>query len=512
MTDEINRNLEAYDIETEVGRDDLTIIYRATRKSDGKPVMLRVLAPQFTFDTYFVRRFLDAVERNKALDHPNIVPVLDAGKREDMVYFATEVIDAQPLADFLAEHGPLSMADVLPLLRQIAAALDYAHAKAIRHGDLSDTSIFVADGQVWLADFGLTSAIEGTSLAKKGFVAGNPRYLSPERVKGESPSRTADLYALGIICYQMLAGDPPFTGEPAAVFHAQVYEQPAPLHEANRKVRAAVSQVVLRLLSKGLELRHTTGAEFVRALQVAIEGSAPITPLPRPDSRPVSTPTPAASGLRRRIVFWAFVLTPIIGCALAGGFWLINQWGSTVADRSGQSVLGAVLPQSDPTDAPASGGVSAGTPTRTPRPTFTPVPPTPTATATPLPTDTPTPSAAPAPPSVAADSPFTGLVLAGGISADNAPIQTGNIFAPTEDPIYLFFDYRNVQAGDSWGWQWKWADHTLDKSEDTWPADYGSVGTAWIFYAPALGYQPGPHSVSLLVNGQVVATAYFSVQ
>ncbi|RME46930.1 MAG: serine/threonine protein kinase, partial [Caldilineae bacterium] len=266
-------------MEAEVGRDDLTIAYRARRASDGTPVLLKVVAPQFTFDAWFVRRFKDAVRRNIYLEHPHIIRTLEVGERDELLYMVQEWLDAEPLADYLSRNAPLPVTEVIALVKQIAAALDYAHSKAIRHGDLTGDNIFIRDGQVWLSDFGLTQTTEGTSLAKKGFAVGNPAYLAPERVRGESPSRPADLYALGVLTYQMLTGQLPFDGEPAAVLHAQVYEQPAPPHTLRPALRPAISDVVLRMLSKGLELRHTTGAEFARALQVAAEGSAPVRPI-----------------------------------------------------------------------------------------------------------------------------------------------------------------------------------------------------------------------------------------
>ncbi len=209
-----NNDLETYQIETELGRDDLTISYRANRKSDNYPVTIKVVAPQFVFDSYFVLRFKDAATRNIELDHPNIVKTYEVGERGgEILYVVTELIEAAPLADYLKTQGTLPVAEAIAIIRQIASALDYAHSKGVYHGDLSDANILIKDGHIRVADFGFTRAVEGTTLAKKGFAVGNPVYLSPERIKGESASRTGDLYAMGVLCYQMLTGKPPVSGD-----------------------------------------------------------------------------------------------------------------------------------------------------------------------------------------------------------------------------------------------------------------------------------------------------------
>jgi serine/threonine-protein kinase len=510
MSEKLNQNLETYKIESELGRDDLTIAYQAHRKSDHQPVMIRVVAPQFTFDTYFVRRFKDAVARSIKLDHPNIVKTYEVGEREDILYVARELIEADTLADYLGARGPLPVKEVVALAKQIASAMDYAHSQGIKHGDLSDTNIFVKDGHAWLTDFGLIQAIEGTSLVKKGFAIGNPIYLSPERVKGESPSRTADLYALGVLCYQMLVGKPPFSGEPAGILHAQIYEQPEAPHLLNSSIRPSISEVVLRMLSKGLELRHSTGAEFARALQVAAEGSAPIKPPPKEKVSPRSTVSPSPSPIWKRLVFWVFILTPILGCALAGGFWAISQWDNITPSASPTAVARQDNPTPVPTfrvDVPTSPPPITQ---NTPEPTATPILPTVTPTSTPEPTATPIPL--PGEPIIAEDSPFTNLVLAHNITEDYSPERPTNIFSPTEDPIYLFFDYTRIQPGTSWGLVWKWDDLVLERTEDIWPEDYGSDGTAWVYFAPPFGFQPGPYAVSLQLDGGEVATINFIVQ
>jgi serine/threonine protein kinase len=494
--------LTAYDVEGEIRRGDLTIIYRARRKDDGLPVAVKVVAPQFVADHYFVRRFLDAGKRATRLDHPNIARVHEAGQREDVVYVVRDLIQAESLADRLARTGAMTPAEAVPIVRQLAAALDYAHSQRLMHGDLNDRCVFIGDdGHVTVTDFGLTQALAGTDSVKTSYGVGKPEYLASERVQGQGPSRPGDIYALGVLAYQMLAGHVPFAGEPAEVLHAQVYKIPAPLHSVNPRLPVAVSEVVARALAKRSEMRFNTATEFARAFAAAAEGIAPIR-------------APAAAGrtqplkLWQRPVFWAVVVAPIIGLVLAAILWAAVGWGEQQAIRIGQGIASSASPTPavglsvemvSPNPSPAStlASIQASPPTLAPT------------SAVAQREGTPTLAPTPAPVAIAAESPFSNLVLAHGISQDHQPLSPGNDFTASAQPIYLFFDYQGIQPGTRWGHVWVWGDQELDRSITTWPEDWGATGRAWVFYTPEGGYQPGPYEVRLLVNDQVVASASF---
>jgi serine/threonine protein kinase len=532
MTETVDKSVQSYDIETELGRDDLTIAYSARRKSDGLPVLIRVVAPQFVFDTFFVRRFIDAVSRSMKLEHPNIVKVYEVAERDDIVYIAREWVEADSLTKYLEKHGPIPVQKTIGLVEQLASALDYAHTQGVKHGDLTAGSIFVADDHIWITDFGLLMAMDGTSLVKKGFGVGNPVYLAPERVRGETSSRTSDLYALGIVCYQMLTGQPPFVGEAPAVLHAQAYEQPALLHEVNTKIKPAVSEVVLRMLSKGLELRYNTGSEFVAALRASAERTAPIKPQEVKEKVAPAEAPQRAPERNKQLLLWALILTPLIGLALAAGFWVMSQWLNDISDRgrqsptAGQALQTANVPPTDLT--PVSRLKQEDTPVEEVLPPFENQPATTPADTlapqsdaqapSPLPVNTPVPAQAPAlvslpsEPTVADDSPFTNLILTQNINDALQPVNPTNIFDPASGPIYLFFDYDTISPGTAWRQTWKWDDVVLQQQEDVWPEEYGPVGTAWIYFAPAAGFNPGPYSIVLEVEGQEVASINFIVQ
>ena len=523
MTPTPEIEFENYTIEEEIGQGDVTIVYRARRESDNTLVAIKAVAPRFTFDPLFVRRFKEMAHQTTKLEHPNIVRVFEVEQEGELLYVVREFIEAQTLAQVLEVEGTFAPQRMLVVARQIANALDYAHQKSIMHGDLSANRIYIGQNDhITVVDFGHTQAMAGTSLVKQGYAIGSPEILAPERVHGQGPSRQSDLYSLGILCYQMLNGEPPFTGEPAAVLHAQAYEQPRPLHMVNPGVSVPLSEAIGRILSKGLELRYNTGAEFTRALAVAVEGSAPVR-ISSASGAQFDAGERSAETLLRRPWLWALIVIPVIIILLVAGFLAVSVWVAIqpIADLESTQVATqpTPLPPSpspteeqapviviEPTATSTSPPAVASSPTSTSTTAPSPVPPTPTVTPTPPPLPTP------GPPTVAEGSPFTNLVTAHAITDDNQPEKVGISFAPGTLPVYLFFDYANIEPGTPWTHRWRWGDTELGAYEDVWPDNYYEQGTAWIYYSPTGGYQPGPYQITIEVRGQTVATATFVIE
>jgi serine/threonine-protein kinase len=517
MTVTADIQLAGYALEQELGRGDLTTTYLAQRKADGATVAVKIVGPQFTFDRLFVRRFKDITRQAGKLEHPNIVRTYEAIDENDRLGVVRELIEARLLAEVIEHEGPFSPQRMLTVARQLASALDYAHQKSITHGDLSANRIYLGpNDHVTVADFGQTQAMAGTSLVKQGFAVGSPEIIAPERVHGQGATRQSDYYSLGILCYQMLAGAPPFTGSPAAVLHAQAYEQPRPLHIVNPGISVALSETVSRMLAKGLELRYNTGAEFARALAVAIEGTAPIrapaAALAQMREAGLKPDTP----IWRRPWVWLIAAAVSIIALLLIGFWAVALVWESVRPPL------AALPQVDtqpavspiiaatpvPDSAPAGAVVDVATvvaATALPAPSDTPAaPPTVTPTLAPLPT--------PGPPVVAEGSPFSNIRLAHAITADNNPEKVGLSFAPGPQPLYLFFDFAGIDPGTPWMHRWRWGDTELGAFDEIWADGYSSFGSAWVFYSPTGGFQPGPYQITLEVNGRTVSTATFVIQ
>jgi serine/threonine protein kinase len=473
-----------------------------------------MLACHFTFDEYFGRRFKDITKQTAKLEHPHIVRTYEAKQQGSVLYVVRELIEGRSLAQALEEEGPFSPQRMLIIARQIASALDYAHQKSITHGDLSANRIYLdPNDQAIVADFGQTQAMVGTSLVKHGYGVGSPETMAPERVHGQGPSRQSDLYSLGILCYQMLTNNPPFTGTPAAILHAQAYEQPRPLHLVNPSISIPLSEAIGRMLSKGLELRYNTGAEFVRALSVAIEGTAPIR------APAIAAAQKKEAGLESYLPFWKrpwvwfLVAVPLIIILLILGFWLVSLWN--MLQPIGVSPPAPTAAPTTPTlaqpSSPVSESATAAGPAVVVKTTEVAVPAV-EFTSTPAPTFTPVSFPTPGAPTIARGSPFTNLRLAHEITEDNQPGGIGTSFPPGSQPVYLFFDYDSIKPGTVWVHRWTWADTELDAYQDIWSEGYNSNGTAWVYYNPSGGYQAGPYKVTLEVNGQVVATATFVIQ
>ncbi|MCB0209816.1 MAG: serine/threonine protein kinase [Anaerolineae bacterium] len=270
MTATIDILLEKYTLETELSQNAWFTLYRGFRTADKLPVVIKIAAPLLAHDEFFRRRFKHITRQAAALEHPNLIASYEAEDEGNQLYVVQDDIDARPLAEVVEQEGPLSLSRTEYIIGQIASALDYAHHASVLHGDLSLHQIFLdADDHVYVNNFGHSQAIYGNNLAENSYAVTSPEIVAPERVRGEGPSRPADLYSLGIIAYQLLAKQSPFTGPRSTVFHAHAHRQPRPLHDVNTSVPLAVSEVVSRMLSKSVDVRYNTGAEFARALGIA---------------------------------------------------------------------------------------------------------------------------------------------------------------------------------------------------------------------------------------------------
>jgi serine/threonine-protein kinase len=515
---------DEYEIEDEIGCGNLTTVYRARRKSDGKCVSIKLVMPEFTADRVFVRRFLEAGGRSIRLDHPNIARVYEVSERDGVVYVVREYLEATCLAEWMMQQGEVPPTVAVNIVRQLASALDYAHSRRMMHGDINDRCIYVdSTGHVKLADFGLVQAVAGTDLGNhqargvrlvQGM--GAPEYLAPERVQGQGPSRSADIYALGVVAYRLLTGHPPFAGEAEEVLEAQVYQTPPPAHTEVPTVSPTISASIARALAKRPELRYNTATEFARAFAAAAEGIAP-------GRGPVVTsrPKPAAPPRKPPAVVVAVIGVAIV-VALLAWFWKQTDLGERLSEQLAL-LLPSPVPIVSPTPeavtpspaAPSATSTRASTPTRTATAAVTTTPePTVTPTAGASPTSTPPATAvvSPAPPVETGPPAFANLAVAEGIGPDNSPLSVGTTFTSARRPLYVFFEYRNMTPAMRWGHVWRRGTQELNRTIEPWPRGWGAAGRAWIFYTPDSSYLPGNYEVQLLINDQVAATVAFRIE
>ena len=300
------RQLGGYEILEEVGRGGMAVVYKAWQPSLERFVALKVLPEYFGHDPQFLARFHREAKTAARFNHPNIVYVFDVGEDHGIHYIAMEYLDGGSLRDRLV-GGDFGLAETQGILEQVASALDYAHARGLIHRDVKPGNIlFTADGRPKVADFGIARPTGEARLTQTGILMGTPEYMAPEQAEGRTVDYRADLYALGVVLYQMLTGRVPFRRTtPHATLHAVIYEAPTPPRQVNPGLPQALEDVVLRALAKRPEDRFQRGLDMVAALRAAQAGRR----MPA---------APPSSARRRRTLIWAMVAAALALVSLLG--------------------------------------------------------------------------------------------------------------------------------------------------------------------------------------------------
>jgi serine/threonine-protein kinase len=274
MDDLTGRTIGPYELRDRIGTGGMATVYRAVHRALGQPRAVKVLLPTHASDPTLVARFDAEAKLAASLRHPNIVPIYDVGEEGGHYYLVMDFVVGVPLGRLIEQEGALPIDRAVSLLRQLALALDYAHGRGVIHRDVKAGNVLVGpDDHVTLFDFGIARSLELGRLTKPGLMVGTPHYLAPEVISGADGDRRSDLYSLGVLAFEMLAGRLPFTGsDTLAVLYAQVNTSPPLLRDVNPEVTAAVEQVVGRQLSKRPDDRYPTATAFVSALSDAAHG------------------------------------------------------------------------------------------------------------------------------------------------------------------------------------------------------------------------------------------------
>lgn len=303
------KRLGKYEIQTEVGRGGMGVVYRGYDSLLDRPVAIKVLAPHLVWEPGFVERFLREARTAARLKHAGIVAIYDVGQEGSNYYIVMEYLQGRTLSDLVRQQGPLSPAQALAVLQPLAAALDFAHQQDLVHRDVKPSNIVVhPSGHVTLTDFGVARAAHETRLTTTGALVGTPQYMSPEQAQGDEVDHRTDIYSLGVVTYEMLAGHAPFDATtPHAVLHQVIYEPSPPLRTQRRDLPRAVDGVLAKALAKEPTRRFDTAGEFLGALREAFAGQpSPVAsaaePGPQAKESPQISPRRAAAGNQAQAV------------------------------------------------------------------------------------------------------------------------------------------------------------------------------------------------------------------
>ena len=301
-----------YRIEAYLDRGGMASVYEATDLRLNRNVALKILAQELTEGTDFRERFMRESRFAASIDHPNIVPIYDAGEADGLLYIAMRYVRGSNLAELLRKNGPLEPRRALAILAPVADALDTAHNAGLVHRDVKPANILLTaatgrDGHehVYLTDFGLTKRTSAlTKLTATGHFIGTMAYISPEQIRGEPLDARTDLYAFGCVAYECLTGVPPFVrDDQAALLWAHLNESPAAVSDHRPDLQRA-DPVIARVLAKNPNNRYQTCDQFTQALTDALltgrhsPSSVVTTASPRPDlvDPPESSSVTPASG------------------------------------------------------------------------------------------------------------------------------------------------------------------------------------------------------------------------
>ncbi|MDD3826704.1 MAG: protein kinase, partial [Anaerolineae bacterium] len=324
----IGQQFGPYKITEKLGEGGMAVVYKGYQQSLNRYVAIKVLRQELAQDEEFVARFRREALAVADLDHPNILHVYDAGFVQGMYYIVMAFVDGGSLRD-LVSQGPLEPEYALSIASQVADALHHAHQRGIVHRDVKPNNILLSrDGRPLLSDFGIAKALhESTGLTRTGMSIGTPEYMAPEQIQGQKVDARTDIYALGIVLYEMLAGWAPFSSTtPVAALYKQVNEPPPPLRQANISIPAWMEAVVAKALAKSPLDRYQQASDFAEALR---QRQAPArTPGPTRIATPAKMPRVEPEGKGRRkavpvliagIVLLLLALVAVVVILLSGG-------------------------------------------------------------------------------------------------------------------------------------------------------------------------------------------------
>jgi len=312
---------DRYELEELVGSGGMSSVYRAHDRLLERSVALKILHEQFTRDEDYVERFRREARSVAQLAHPNIVTVIDRGEQDGRQFIVFEYVNGENLKELVDREGPLPVREAIALTLQVARGLSFAHDQGLVHRDVKPQNVLLdGDGRAKVTDFGIAHAVDVDGMTITGTIMGTSNYIAPEQASGQPVDEQTDVYSLGCVLYELLAGEVPFEGDTFVAVAMKHVNEPAPsVTEVRPDVPPRLDWAIQRAMAKEHTERFGSMAEFASELEACHgeldgeEGATMIVPAPRAaKSRP-----PAAR--KRRWGLWPAVLLGVALAALIGG-------------------------------------------------------------------------------------------------------------------------------------------------------------------------------------------------
>jgi predicted Ser/Thr protein kinase len=278
----VRESFGAYDIQREVGRGGMGVVYLATDRRLSRRVALKVIVPELAADAQFRVRFEREARVAATLEHPHVVPVYEAGEHDGSLFIAMRFIDGSDLASDVRQRGPVAPPRFARIVVHVAGALDAAHRAGVVHRDVKPANVLLTgegdDEQAYLTDFGLTREAADSGLTATGQWVGTVDYAAPEQIMGEPTDARTDVYALGCTAFHALTGQPPFEGVSAARLFAHMNNPPPSACDARAGLRPEVDAAIARAMAKEPGERFPSAGDFARAMAAALTGETNLAP------------------------------------------------------------------------------------------------------------------------------------------------------------------------------------------------------------------------------------------
>jgi serine/threonine-protein kinase len=272
----IGKEIAGFRIESILGRGGMSVVYIAEQIRLGRQVALKLLAAELGWDEQFRERFVRESNVAAAIDHPNIIPIYDAGESDGVLYIAMRLIRGPDLKDILKRDQRLSVGHTLFLIEQVSSALDAAHAHGLVHRDVKPANILVEEGsdRVYLTDFGIAKQTIARGLTSTGHFLGTVDYAAPEQIEGRAVDARTDVYALGCVLFECLTGSPPYAqGSEHAVLQAHLVEPPPSITRARPELPQSFDRVISTAMAKDSADRFSSCGELADAVRRAASGT-----------------------------------------------------------------------------------------------------------------------------------------------------------------------------------------------------------------------------------------------